>query len=166
MDPLITEWMRPFVVAKGPFGRVLELGAREIENYGSIRPAFEGCGEYVGLDMIEGPGVDVVMNAHELEFGDDERLIEPFDCVVATSFFEHDAAFWLSLRGVRAMLAHGGWFVMTVPFLEWGVHDYPGDYYRYTPQAIQEVLFDGFQEFHLTNPIPQTQHFGAWGRWP
>ena len=160
MDPLITEWLTPFVAANGPFKRVLELGSRVINT--SIRPAFEGCGEYIGLDMISGEGVDVVMDSDQLASTD----LGQFDCIVATSFFEHDRHFWKSLEGVRARIASGGWFVLTVPFLEWGVHDYPGDYYRYTPQAIKEVLYAGFAGVEFCERIPQTQHFGAWGQWP
>jgi len=149
VDKAIIEWLRPLVEAHGPFPRVLELGARNIN--GTVRDAFPPATNYVGLDMIDGPDVDVVANAHALL----DLSLGPFrfDAVVASSFFEHDQAFWLTLEGVRQILKPGGWFFVTVPDQVFPVHDYPGDYYRFTEQAIREVLFEGFEDVRIWNPV-------------
>jgi predicted SAM-dependent methyltransferase len=167
VDPLIAEWAAEFNGLHGPFGRVLELGSRDYT--GAVRPAFANCGEYVGLDASEGAGVDLLFDAHALW---QAHELGSFHCIVATSFFEHDARFWETLAGLRARLKPGGWFVVTVPSLDFPLHGYPNDYYRFTEQAVREVLMDGYQDVEIFNPLWQhpeesphlrCQHLGAWG---
>jgi predicted SAM-dependent methyltransferase len=169
VDPQILDWIAPFIATHGPFPRVLELGSLNVN--GTIRPAFVGTDEYVGLDQRPGDGVDLVMNAHDVEPWTRGR----FDCVVASSFFEHDDRFWETLQAVRRVLRPGGWFVLTVPNHEWGYHPEPKDYYRYTDDAIREILFEGFVNVQLANPLWPTpegmphlkcQNMGGWGQWP
>jgi len=148
VDKAFIEWLTPIVQARGPFARVLELGSRNIN--GTIRDAFPATRTYIGLDMIAGPGVDVVATTHDLETVDG---LGRFDAVVATSFFEHDRRFWVTLVGVRQALKPGGWFFVTVPDQVFPVHEYPGDYYRFTEQAIREVLFEGFEDVAIWNPV-------------
>src|SRR5437867_3109138 len=167
MDRIIVEWLGEFVAAHGPFRRVLELGSLDVN--GTPRAAFVGTSEYVGVDARDGPGVDVVMDTSMLWHWSE---MKKFDCVVATSFFEHDRAFWKTLPGIHEHLKQGGWFVLTVPTLDFPVHEYPGDYYRFTAQAVREVLMEGLHEVELFNPLWQhppesphlrCQHIGAYG---
>jgi hypothetical protein len=44
--------------------RVLEVGSHDV--YGTIRSCFGSVGDYVGIDLSPGPGVDLVLSAHEL----------------------------------------------------------------------------------------------------
>lgn len=83
-----------FVDSKMPFlgpvvkgGYVLEVGACDVS--GSIRPIISeafGPAEYIGVDIVPGPGVDKVCAAEDLVavFGEDR-----FDCVISTEMLEH-----------------------------------------------------------------------------
>lgn len=65
--------------------KVLEIGSLDIN--GTIRVLFENC-EYVGVDVGEGPCVDVVCSGHEYDSPDNS-----FDTVVSSECFEHNP-FW------------------------------------------------------------------------
>jgi len=170
MDPQIVQWVRDIAQYYKPLKRVLELGSLNVN--GTIRSAFDDCGvlEYVGLDARAGECVDVVMNAADLY---EAHHLGQFDCVVATSFFEHDPTFWDTLDGVYRRLNHGGIFIVTVPHQEWGYHGEPKDYYRFTMDALTEVFFGRYRHAFITGtlwPTPEDsphlkcQHMGGWGQ--
>lgn len=162
------QWLMDFNEAKGPFKRVLELGSLNVN--GTARDAFQDAGEYVGIDMREGPGVDVVMATKDIQGID---WFGKFDCIVATSFFEHDRDFWKTLHAVKMLLCPVGYFVLTVPTPDFPYHAEPKDYWRFTEDALRDVFFDGFKDVGIMNPLwtpPEghehlrCQHMGGWGR--
>jgi hypothetical protein len=59
--------------------RVLEIGSRNVN--GSIRYLFPRS-EYIGIDLVQGPGVDIVADGATC-------TAEPFDCVISTEALEH-----------------------------------------------------------------------------
>jgi len=61
--------------------RVLDIGSLDIN--GNNRYLFDDC-EYIGLDVVSGPNVDVVSIAHEY------MPSAPFDVVLSTNALEHD----------------------------------------------------------------------------
>jgi len=60
----------------------LEVGSLDIN--GSVRIVFERC-DYLGVDLGEGKGVDLVCPGHLLEFP-----ASSFDTVISCQCFEHD----------------------------------------------------------------------------
>jgi SAM-dependent methyltransferase len=121
---------------------VLEVGSYDVN--GSVRPLFEGCREYIGVDMREGPGVDYVMNAHDLRFAPGYFEINTtglFDIVISTEMLEHDPAFWLSLKEMGRVLKPGGDLILTARGNGFPNHDYPADYWRFMPESFG-LLFD------------------------
>ena len=64
-------------------GRVLEVGSLNIN--GSVRDFFSSPEEYVGCDLGEGEGVDIVCAGHELPHADGY-----FDVAISCECFEHD----------------------------------------------------------------------------
>lgn len=80
MHAAALEYVAGQVGELGPFGRVIEIGSRNIN--GSVRHLFDGA-DYVGLDLVDGPEVDWVGDA--LDYKPDELA----DCVVACEVFEH-----------------------------------------------------------------------------
>jgi SAM-dependent methyltransferase len=64
-------------------GRVLEIGSLNIN--GSVRDFFVNAEEYVGCDLGEGKGVDIVCAGHELPYADGH-----FDVAISCECFEHD----------------------------------------------------------------------------
>jgi len=69
--------------------RVLDIGALDIN--GNNRYLFEDC-EYIGLDVVSGPNVDVVSIAHLY------MPSAPFDVVLSTNALEHDL-YWRETLG-------------------------------------------------------------------
>lgn len=63
--------------------RVLEIGSYDVN--GSVRGLFEHARQYVGVDLVPGPGVDIVRFGHELDLGENS-----FDVVISGECFEHD----------------------------------------------------------------------------
>lgn len=102
--------------------KTLEIGSRYIN--GTIRDCFTG--PYVGIDFIDGLLVDIVMDAHILEFPD-----ASFDVVICTEMLEHDSAFWVTLSEVGRVLRPGGHFLMTTRGNGFMEHSWPYDYWRF-----------------------------------
>jgi len=108
----------------------LEVGSLDVN--GGVRGLFTG--EYVGIDMRPGPGVDIEMNAHALGFVDDR-----FDVVVCTEVLEHDPAFWQTLAEIGRVLRPGGHLILTTRGNGFMLHEFPGDLWRFMPDS-GEVL--------------------------
>lgn len=85
--------------------KILEVGSW-IANE-TIRDFFKDC-EYIGADIAEGPGVDVVCPGERLEFAD-----ESFDVVASCECFEHNPNWSATFKNMHRMLKPGGLFLMT-----------------------------------------------------
>lgn len=107
-------------------GRTLEVGS--LDENGGIRDLFNG--DYIGVDMRKGPGVDLVAYAHDLPFDDGE-----FEIVVSTEMLEHDAQFWLSLPEMGRVLRRGGLLLLTMRGNGFPEHAFPSDYWRFMPNS-------------------------------
>ena len=127
MNGPVMTWMAEQVQAHDIAERsVLEVGALDVN--GSVRGLFRG--PYVGVDIRPGPGVDEVMDGHDLRFGD-----RTFDVVLSTEMLEHDSAFWLSLAEMGRVLRHGGHLFLTTRSNGFPAHDHPFDFWRFMPEA-------------------------------
>ncbi len=131
MHASVMAWIRNEVRHHGLAGlATLEVGSFDVN--GSVRALFSG--PYVGVDMREGPGVDVVGTADALPFPDNA-----FDVVVTTEMLEHDPSFWLSLAEMGRVLRSGGHLLITTRGNGFGEHNEPSDYWRFMP-ASRAVL--------------------------
>ena len=83
--------------------RVLDVGSLDIN--GNNRFLFKG-GTYTGIDVGEGRNVDVVTLAHEYD-------AQPYDVIISTECFEHDAHYAKSIRNIVRLLTSGGLFLFT-----------------------------------------------------
>lgn len=79
MHPGAYDYVARAVASLGPFGRVLEVGGRNIN--GSVRPLFGA--DYTALDIAPGPGVDIVADAATWE------PTATFDAAVCCEVLEH-----------------------------------------------------------------------------
>jgi SAM-dependent methyltransferase len=137
----------------------LEVGSRDYN--GSVKPLF--IGPYVGVDMEDGPRVDGIMRADDLLFADNS-----FDCVVTTEMLEHDPYFWLSMAEMARVLRPGGFLIVTTRGIGFKYHEYPGDYWRFTDEAIAHLYgMVGVDVFELQqDPLPDHPGVFALGRKP
>ena len=85
--------------------RVLEIGSYDVN--GSIRRFFGGSA-YTGVDLVEGPGVDVVGSGHTVTFPESS-----FDLSISCECFEHDENWAATFRNMVAMTREGGAVVFT-----------------------------------------------------
>lgn len=139
MTPYIQDWVRDKVEQYNLLGLdVLEVGSYNVN--GSVRDYFEAH-EYLGVDMRAGRGVDLVWNAHDLDgaVGDTQ-----YDVVLCLETLEHDDAFWVTLRQLKAHLKPGGYLIITAPSFGFPEHRYPKDYWRFGTDAF-EVFFEGLE---------------------
>jgi SAM-dependent methyltransferase len=134
MMPAILGFVRGLMLR----GKTLDVGSFNVN--GCVRPFFT---DYIGVDMRQGPNVDMVMNAHHLEFPD-----ATFDNVLCMEMLEHDDAFWVSVAELKRVLKPGGTLVITVPGIGFPKHDYPSDYWRFTAEALN-VLFQGYRDVRV-----------------
>lgn len=111
-------------------GRTLIVGSRVYATREDRRRLYKHA---IGVDMLEGPGVDVMYNL------EDGVLVELFDHVECRSVLEHSRRPWLLTANIERMLVEGGTLDLSVPFC-WKVHAYPSDYWRFTTEAVRELF--------------------------
>lgn len=118
---------------------VLEVGACDFN--GSIKPYVQHWSpkSYLGIDMIEGPCVDKVMNADtlEAEFGQ-----ESFDIVISIEMMEHTRWWRTSLTNMKRVCRRGGLLLITSPAIGYPYHGYPTDFWRYEIDDFKKMLAD------------------------
>jgi len=86
--------------------RVLEIGSFDVN--GSVRNLFAGATTYVGVDLQDGPGVDVVAYGHEFE-----SPAASFDIAISGECFEHDPYWVLTFNNMCRLVRPGGLVVFT-----------------------------------------------------
>jgi SAM-dependent methyltransferase len=136
MHRSVLDFIRVEVASRNLSDRsVLEVGSLNVN--GSARSYFSG--EYWGVDMRPGSGVDEVLNAHDLRDADG-----PFDVIVCTEMLEHDDAPWISLRQMAGACAPGGHLLVTARGYDhrgcFPVHGYPHDLWRFSCAGLEALL--------------------------
>lgn len=114
-------------------GRTLIVGSQIYKGREDRRKAFADA---LGVDMLSGPGVDLVLNLEEPVPAD---LIEAFDHIECRSVLEHSPRPWLLAANLERLLVPGGTLDLSVPFV-WNVHAYPSDYWRFTTEAVRSLF--------------------------
>jgi SAM-dependent methyltransferase len=111
-----------------PNARVMEIGSQDVT--GSIRECCPTEFDYIGVDVVEGKGVDIILNdPYSLPFPD-----ESIDVVVSSSCFEHTELFWVLYLEIMRILRPSGLFYLNVPS-NGAFHRYPVDCWRFYPDS-------------------------------
>jgi SAM-dependent methyltransferase len=85
---------------------------------------------WVGVDLIEGPGVDFTIRVGEkLPFENGS-----FDLVVASSVFEHDIQFWNTFLEMSRVMRPDGILILIMPS-QGNFHRFPLDAFRFYPDS-------------------------------
>ena len=124
------------------FDRVLELGSRARSEI-SRRHLFEGK-QYTGLDIVQGPNVDVVGDAHSLSA---HFQPDSFDALYSVSTFEHLAMPWKVALEVHKVLRPGG-LAYFVTHQALGMHELSWDFWRYSDTSWNS-LFNSYTGFRV-----------------
>jgi len=85
--------------------KVLEIGSLDIN--GTIRGMFTGC-DYTGIDVAEGPGVDVVCQGQDYQ-----APAESFDTVISCEVMEHNPHWKETFQNMVRLARLDGLVVMT-----------------------------------------------------
>jgi SAM-dependent methyltransferase len=134
MTPQIRGWIErcaPFV----PTGPVVEVGSLWVPEGGGqaladMRPLFGGR-PFLGVDLREGPGVDLMADAEALPLPG-----ESYGVVLCLDTIEHVARPWRAYSEMYRVLRPGGLLLTSTVF--WcGVHSHPCDYWRCTPDGMR-----------------------------
>src|SRR3989338_7333868 len=108
--------------------RILEVGSRNVN--GSIREVLSECaGEYIGVDLFDGPGVGVVCNVAALS---GTFANQSFDLVVSTEMLEHCLDWQDALYKMASVLCQNGLLLITTRSPGFELHDYPADHWRFS----------------------------------
>jgi len=140
MNPFLSGLARAVSQSFDLPGPIYEVGAYQVQGQAEIadlRGLFPGK-KYVGVDMRAGPGVDLVADVQNLNLP-----AQSVGTLIAMSLFEHVPCFWKGIEEANRVLRPDGVLLITCPFFFY-IHNYPGDYWRFTPQAL-EVLLGGYE---------------------
>jgi hypothetical protein len=124
-------------------GPVLEVGSKDYGSTINFRELYGG--EYVGVDLEAGKGVDVVADLSAGLGGLEEGR---FALAICCSVLEHTPTPWVMAANLGRLLRAGGALYISVPWV-WRYHAYPDDYFRFSPRAVQ-ALFPQFAWKHAT----------------
>lgn len=119
---------------------LVEFGSLQVEagQPNDLRPLFRGK-DFVGTDIRPGRGVDRVEDLRRLSFSDGE-----VGTALCLDTLEHCADPLAACREMHRVLAAGGLCVISSVML-FGIHGYPDDYWRFTPEGFR-VLLEPFDE--------------------
>jgi SAM-dependent methyltransferase len=117
-------------------GPIYEFGSLRVpgqEDFADLRPLFPGF-EYTGADMREGPGVDKLLNLHDIDMPP-----ESVGTVLCLDTLEHVEYPHRALEEIHRILVPDG-IVVISSVMDFPIHDYPYDYWRFTPEAFKSLL--------------------------
>jgi SAM-dependent methyltransferase len=115
---------------------IYEFGSLQVagqESFADLRPLFPGL-EYVGADMREGIGVDKVLDLHDIALPS-----ESVGTVLCLDTLEHVEYPHKALEEIQRILKPDGMVVIS-SVMCFPIHDYPYDYWRFTPEAFRSIL--------------------------
>jgi hypothetical protein len=123
------------LIQQRPPGRFLEIGSRARSGI-TRRDLLPAAWHYTGLDVLEGPNVDVAGDAHELS-----RIFpsRKFDAVMALSVLEHLIMPWKFIIELNKVMSSGAIGLFITP-QAWPMHDEPWDFFRFSKHAFQGLL--------------------------
>jgi ubiquinone/menaquinone biosynthesis C-methylase UbiE len=122
--------------------RIIEVGACDVN--GSLRRLVNAYNpsEYIGVDIANGPGVDIVCDASELLNLFPECS---FDFVISTEMIEHVRDWRLIIHNMKKICKPGGVMLITSRSYGFFYHGYPYDFWRYELDDMKNI----FQDFDI-----------------
>lgn len=136
---------------------VLEVGSKKYKEHAFLDlkkflgERVDGV-QVVGCDLSSGDNVDVVVDlTASAQQVSDAFGGRTFDTVFCISVLEHVPNVFAAAQNIERLLRTGGALFVSVPFV-FRYHGYPGDLWRFTPEAVTH-LFPGidFRELEHSN---------------
>jgi len=169
MHPTIYQEFEHIFSERKVSGSVLEIGAvpsnSSLLRMTALKDAREKTGinldgpyEYEDIKILQG-------NSNSMDCFESGS----FDAVISNATLEHDKYFWKTIEEIKRVSKSGAIIAIGVPgylylpgsvsyrdkvanvdidkvdnaTLTFRVHDAPGDYYRFSPQTLEDVFFEG-----------------------
>ena len=112
---------------------VCDVGSLDVN--GSFKPLF-GRHKYLGLDIIEGPNVDMVSkDLYRYPFGD-----ETFDVIISGSTIEHVKDMFKWIMELKRIMKKDGLICIIGPSVFQMNHPHPVDCWRIYPDGMRFLL--------------------------
>lgn len=114
---------------------VVDIGGSNVN--GSLKDFFiTNNMKYICVDIEPHPSVDIVMKPGDKFPFENESI----DLIVSTSCFEHDPCFWITFKEMCRVVKLGGHIYINAPS-NGTYHKYPGDNWRFYPDAGQALAY-------------------------
>ena len=141
--------------------RIVDVGSRQVKNQARThRELFDSydC-EYIGVDIVKGPNVDVVMTKpYRLPLRSNSA-----DVVLSGQAFEHIPFFWVSMTEIARVMKPNGHAFITAPS-RGHVHG-AQDCWRFYPDGMRALaawsgleLLEAFTDFPPTKSVDTRRH--------
>lgn len=158
-QPLIRAFLAELAEAIELPAPVVEFGALQVEpdQDGDLRPLFARR-PFTGTDVREGPGVDRIEDLRALGYGDGE--VGTALCLDTLEHCEDPPA---ACRELARVTARDGGICVISSVMLFGIHAYPSDYFRFTPEGVRSLLggFDAAWVCGIGHPDIPTQVIGV-----
>jgi len=115
---------------------IYEFGALQVkgqEGFANLRPIFPGK-KYVGADLRNGPGVDIILDLHDINLP-----VESVGTALILDTLEHVEYPRRAIENAHKTLKGDGILIIS-SVMNFPIHDYPQDYWRFTPEAFRSLL--------------------------
>ncbi len=139
--------------------KILDVGSYNVN--GCYKQLFDfGNCLYQGLDMAEGPNVDIVP---EYAYNWKEIADETYDAVISGQAFEHAEFFWVTFSEMVRVLKKGGLICVIAP-RGFQRHRSPVDCYRFDVDAMVALArYANLDVLHAsTNLVPENANESEW----
>lgn len=121
----------------GEVVRLLECGTRNSSPArASFVKALRGDLLYTGLDFQAGPGVDLVMDLHDLS----ALPTGHYDAILICSTLEHVRRPWKVAEQLARITSRQGGILYCQTHQSFPLHGYPDDYFRFSTGALGEIF--------------------------
>lgn len=146
-------------------GRALIVGSKVHPGRDDARQRFEDA---VGIDMEDGPGVDMVLDLEQPI----PAYVGTFSHIMCCSVLEHSRRPWRLASNIQRLMLPGASLLVDAPTV-WRFHGYPSDYWRFTHAGIAALFpmiewtamrySDAVGELHSPPRIPRDDD-GRYGK--
>lgn len=115
---------------------IFEFGSFQVPTqigFADLRPLFPNA-KYIGADMRDGPGVDMVLDLHDIALPSNT-----VGTVLLLDTLEHVEYPRQAIKEIYRILKPDGIIIIS-SVMNFPIHDHPFDYWRYTPEGFKSLL--------------------------
>lgn len=158
-QPITRDFLRDVLDAIALPEPIVEFGSLQVEpdQDSDVRRVLAGR-RVLGTDMRPGPGVDRVEDLRQLNFADGE-----VGTAICLDTLEHCADPPEAVREMHRVLRPDGGVCLLSSVMLFGVHGYPQDFFRFTPEGLAALLapFDEIAVCGIGDPEIPREVFGV-----